>query len=165
MKGIYKITSPSGNIYIGQSRNIELRKSKYRSKQCKVQRALYNSIIKYGWDSHSFEILEEVIDDSLFDTREKYYYDLYKNQRFIMLNIQIPGNRGNRKHSQETKDLISSKNLKYSVDQYSLEGELIESWDSVAEASRHLYITKAAIRNHLIGSSKTCGGFIFKKVF
>jgi len=46
MVGIYKITSPSGKIYIGQSINIE-KTWKYRYKNlnaCKRQTILYNSL-------------------------------------------------------------------------------------------------------------------------
>jgi predicted GIY-YIG superfamily endonuclease len=37
MIGIYKITSPSGKIYIGSSKNIERRKEDYRYKRFKYQ--------------------------------------------------------------------------------------------------------------------------------
>jgi hypothetical protein len=60
MIGIYKILSPSGKIYIGQSINMEKRKSQYikLNKSC-IGPKLYNSLIKYGWESHIYEILEE----------------------------------------------------------------------------------------------------------
>ena len=57
--GIYKITSPSGGIYIGQSKDIVGRKSQYRRDFGKGQCRIYNSIRKYGWDSHKFEIICE----------------------------------------------------------------------------------------------------------
>lgn len=58
--GIYKITSPSGKIYIGQTVDIERRFSEYRRKgSAKKQRRLFNSFAKYGVDSHIFEIVCE----------------------------------------------------------------------------------------------------------
>jgi hypothetical protein len=48
MIGIYKITSPSKKVYIGQSVNIEKRKYFYEIGNCKKQIKLYNSIKKYG---------------------------------------------------------------------------------------------------------------------
>lgn len=55
--GIYKITSPSGKIYVGQSINIHKRFLKYNSKNCKSQPRLYRSINKYGWVKHETEII------------------------------------------------------------------------------------------------------------
>lgn len=55
--GIYKITSPNGKIYIGQSIKIKHRFKDYKSYRCKSQRLIYNSLKKYGWENHIFEIL------------------------------------------------------------------------------------------------------------
>lgn len=54
--GIYKITSPSGRIYIGSSKNIRRRFYSYKNLHCKDQPKLYNSFVKYGVDNHIFEI-------------------------------------------------------------------------------------------------------------
>ena len=59
MIGIYKITSPSGKIYIGQSINIEKRINSYKYSASIKQRKIYNSIIKYGIEYHDFTIIEE----------------------------------------------------------------------------------------------------------
>ena len=53
---IYKITSPSNKIYIGQTVNIIKRKSYYKKGDCKAQPKLYSSFKKYGWDNHLFEL-------------------------------------------------------------------------------------------------------------
>ena len=76
MVGIYKITSPSGKIYIGQSVNIEGRISKYRTARCFTQRILLRSIQKYGWDNHKLEIVLECKTEEL-NHYERYYQDLY----------------------------------------------------------------------------------------
>lgn len=76
MIGIYKITSPSNKIYIGQSINIESRIKKYISHNCKLQKRLYRSIKKYGWDNHFFEIVEQC-DKELLNTRERYWQEYY----------------------------------------------------------------------------------------
>ena len=48
MIGIYKITSPTKKIYIGQSINIEYRIESYKKLiRCKKQIKLYNSLKKY----------------------------------------------------------------------------------------------------------------------
>ena len=57
MVGIYKITSLNNKIYIGQSIDILKRQNEYLKCYCKNQIKLYNSILKYGWKNHKFEIL------------------------------------------------------------------------------------------------------------
>jgi group I intron endonuclease len=77
MIGIYKITSPSGRVYVGQSIDIDKRWKSYKNiKSCSSQIKLKNSINKYGVDSHIFEIIEECNIDSL-NTRERYWQDYY----------------------------------------------------------------------------------------
>lgn len=77
MIGIYKITSPSGKIYIGQSIDILNRIKKYKCLyNCRKQIALYNSFLKYGYDNHVFEIKEECNID-LLNERERYWQDFY----------------------------------------------------------------------------------------
>ena len=66
MIGIYKITNSKGAIYIGQAVNIERRKKDYSRAGCKSQRKIYNSIKKYGWKDHTFEVLIENIKDGQF---------------------------------------------------------------------------------------------------
>lgn len=78
MIGIYKITSPSGKIYIGQSVNIAGRISKYKTLNCKTQRLIYKSLKKYGWESHTFEILCECEISELND-KERYYQEFYNS--------------------------------------------------------------------------------------
>lgn len=76
MIGIYKITSPSGKIYIGQSVNIEKRFIQYKCTKAKTQTRLHYSFIKYGVDKHKFEIVCECKKTELHDL-ETYYQRLY----------------------------------------------------------------------------------------
>ena len=76
MIGIYKITSPSGKVYIGQSINVEKRFQGYKALRCKGQPRLFNSLKKYGYDKHKFEILCECSIEEL-NEKERYYQDLY----------------------------------------------------------------------------------------
>jgi group I intron endonuclease len=57
--GIYRFTSPSNKVYIGQAVNIKKRFCSYRYLNCKTQIKLYRSFLKYGFEKHKFEILEE----------------------------------------------------------------------------------------------------------
>jgi group I intron endonuclease len=76
MIGIYKITSPTNRIYIGQSVNIESRFSSYKNLKCKTQVKLHLSFLKYGFEKHKFEIIEEC-DIKLLNERERYWQDFY----------------------------------------------------------------------------------------
>lgn len=77
MIGIYKITSPSGKIYIGQTINSIKRFNKYSSLNCKGQPRLYNSFLKYGYINHSIEMIKECSLEELNFT-ERYYQDFYE---------------------------------------------------------------------------------------
>jgi len=76
MIGIYKITSPSGRIYVGQSINIEQREKQYINNHTKSQPKIHNSIKKYGWQNHLHEIIEECLVDQL-NERETYWKQYY----------------------------------------------------------------------------------------
>jgi group I intron endonuclease len=66
MIGIYKIISPSNKIYIGQSTNIKKRKKQYiQLSKTSIGPKLYNSLLKYGFENHKFEIVEECILEQL----------------------------------------------------------------------------------------------------
>ena len=70
MIGIYKITSPSGKIYVGQSWNIEKRFFRYKSLACKAQCKLYASFKKYGVKNHIFEYVE-ILDSNICEVLKK----------------------------------------------------------------------------------------------
>lgn len=78
ISGIYKITSPTNKVYIGKSKNITQRKNNYKSSldKIKTQTRIYNSIKKYGWEKHTFEIVEECEVSELY-CRERYWQDFY----------------------------------------------------------------------------------------
>lgn len=103
MIGIYKITNPSGKIYIGQSTNIEKRFNTYEKLKCKGQVKLYNSLIKYGWDNHITEIIEECGENELLE-RETYWKLQYNVLEAPSLCCRIDG-RGGRMSKESCKTL------------------------------------------------------------
>lgn len=108
--GIYKITSPTGKVYIGESFNIKARKYYYKINSCKKQRKLYNSLLKYGWEAHIFEIIEECSFEDLL-CRERYWQDFYDVIGDNGLNLKLTNCEEQKViMSQETKDKISIKN-------------------------------------------------------
>ena len=57
--GIYKITSPTGKIYIGQSIDIEKRSKTYKNGHSKNQPALNKSYKKHVFSKHTIEIIQD----------------------------------------------------------------------------------------------------------
>lgn len=100
--GIYKITNPIGQIYIGQSGDLYRR---WRRSQYKTQRLIVNSFDLYGHKNHIFEIIE-VCKKEMLNEREDYwikFYDCFDTPHGLNLNS------GNlfRKVCAETRRLLS----------------------------------------------------------
>jgi group I intron endonuclease len=106
MIGIYKITSPTNKIYIGQSVDIDDRFRKYKNLNCNRQTIIYNSLKKYGWEQHIFEIIEECPADKLLE-RETYWKEYYKVLEVPSLCCRIDGKGGYM--NEETKIKIGLK--------------------------------------------------------
>lgn len=103
MIGIYKITSPTGKVYIGQSIDVERRFRTYKKLHCKGQVILYNSFMKHGVEKHKFEILCECEISELND-KERYYQDLYSVLEGKGMNCKLTKSSDRSgKHSDETK--------------------------------------------------------------
>lgn len=113
MIGIYKITNPNGKVYIGQSINIEKRKRQYAQLQsCKNQKKLYASLVKHGFSTHSFEVIEECSVQEL-NTRERFWQDLYE----VLdpkkgMNLKLTDTAQLKQvHSEETREKLSKANM------------------------------------------------------
>jgi len=78
ISGIYKITNPVGKIYIGQSRYLYKRKKNYSNANCFAQPKIYESIKKYGFDKHKFEIIKKCSWEKL-NRYEFHYQKKYKS--------------------------------------------------------------------------------------
>ena len=102
--GIYKITSPSGKVYIGLSINIHQRWHIYKGLFCKSQPRIFRSLKKYGWGAHIFEIIHVCTEDELSDL-EIFYEELYDstNPKTGLHSLKA-GRHG--KHTNESKENI-----------------------------------------------------------
>lgn len=112
MVGIYKITSPTKKVYIGQTWNMLKRRSSYKKLTCKSQPKLYNSIMKHGWENHLFELIHELPKDvtqNILDSYEVFYWEQYKECGADLLNTKEPGKGG--KHSEESKRKMSKAQI------------------------------------------------------
>lgn len=108
--GIYKITSPSGRVYIGQSIDVESRIKKYANLNCKKQVLLYASFKKYGVSNHIFEIVE-LCDIKDLNKMERFYQDKYISY-INGLNCRITSSNNKSGHiSNDAKRKISDFNL------------------------------------------------------
>lgn len=107
---IYKITSPSAKVYIGQAWNVRRRLYVYESNNCKNQTKLHNSILKYGWNSHQFEIVHQLPSDvsqEILTSYEQLYMDLYRGAGIVLMNLKEAGSVG--RLSEETKEKMREK--------------------------------------------------------
>jgi len=86
---IYMITSPTGRLYVGSTINISNRWNHYYLLKCKSQRKLYNSLLKYGWKAHIFEIIMKVpIDEMLkYETMIGWGFNVLEKEN---LNCRLP---------------------------------------------------------------------------
>jgi hypothetical protein len=187
--GIYKITSPSNRVYVGQSLNIERRFKHYKNLNgVKGQKKVYYSLKKYGYENHTFEVIEECEIDEL-DFKEKYWIDFY-NSCNEGLNSTEGGNslgksNKGKKRSIETRNKISqtkqtnprkitqeaimnhrnSSPFKKEVFQYDTDGKFIAQYPSLNEAARQLGIRSDGISACLRGKQNTAYGFQWFYIF
>lgn len=107
---IYKITSPTGRIYIGQTINFKNRLRRYEILSCVKQRILFSSFKKYGFKNHKIEVIEYCLFDFL-NERERYWQDFYNVTGKTGLNIRLTmSNDKKGSLPQYVKDKISKKN-------------------------------------------------------
>jgi group I intron endonuclease len=102
--GVYKITSPSGKVYIGQASNIHRRMNEHRSDSKKIINKLYSSFKKYGFDSHSIEVL--FLSDVQYERSkmEQFFINYYNSVKTGLNLIDVIGPIGSfsgKKHSKE----------------------------------------------------------------
>lgn len=112
--GIYKITSPDGKIYIGQSTDIIARFRGHRS--CKSAAKLQASYDKHGVENHKFEIVTECLKDDLY-ANESYYQELYNSTGDNGLNTVLEN--PNRKISQRKETSLRGANHPFFGRKYS----------------------------------------------
>jgi group I intron endonuclease len=87
---IYKITSPSGKVYVGQTvRSFEKRMQEHRDVKSKCS-AVRNAIDKYG-DEMKYEIIEDNVPQEQLDEREIYWISYFNSLRPNGYNLKTGG--------------------------------------------------------------------------
>ena len=149
MIGIYKITSPSGRIYVGQSRDIEYRWYQHKSLRYDSYGKLVNSLKKYGVENHVFEVIEECEFEDL-NIRERYWQDYY----------EVLGKKGLNSMLTETdeKPRVVSKETKAKIakGKHGRARKIIDTsnnliFDCVKDASKYVNISAGNLSHMLNG--------------
>lgn len=135
---IYKYTSPSGGVYIGQTCNdITTRANSngknYLNKDKEtgefLQPAIANAILKYGWENFKKEVLYVNLTSEEADCKEIELIKFYKEGgKCYNISSGGKGAPGTREHK---------------IKQYSLKGNFIKEWNSIKEAEEYIGKTKA----------------------
>ena len=143
---IYKITSPSGRLYIGKTYDLRKRINAYKCdiKKNRKNLKLHNSLRKYGWDAHVLEVIEEVTDE-LLNEREMYWiaelktycyeypnglnmtkggdgqrstwmHDIERRKKQSESRRGVNGTFYGRHHTEENKKLASERTRKYNLE-------------------------------------------------
>lgn len=199
---IYKYTSPSNKVYIGET------------KQTKGDRSgglfgtgyhnctyFKHAIDKYGIENFDYEVLEDNLTFEEVYEREAYYiklydatnpekgynitqggsgrqlydyeevYNLYQEGKTITEIIQIVGcadvtvQRALNKYKIDGKDRIKRSAGKYHIKkiaQYDKQHNLIQVFDSIADAERQTNVSHSNIIANCKGRRKTAGGYIWE---
>lgn len=112
MNVIYKLTSPSGKNYIGQTtRNINRRWNDHKGCAANLNKKngcakLNNAIRKYGWNNFTKEVIWECFEEDL-DEYEQYFIIKYNSLSPNGYNLMSGGN-SNKKMSDETKNKMKA---------------------------------------------------------
>ena len=110
--GIYKITSPTGRIYIGQAVDLNRRISKYSMNSTyKKQPKLKNSFLKHGVENHQFDIIEYCSEEDL-NCSERFWQDEFDATSKTNLNCVLQDCGEKRKvYTEELRKKISDSKL------------------------------------------------------
>lgn len=169
---VYKITSPSGKIYVGSTiRKIEYRWASYikMDKKCQNQIRLYRSLKKYGPENHIFEIIWE--GDSKYMKRMEWFW----GHHFLVLddkglNCILPNEDDTYQNVRdETRKKIKEAGISRikgtkTVLQYDLDGNFIKEFRSVGSIKRELNFSQTSIESCCRGNrgKYTAYGFLWR---
>lgn len=146
---IYKHTSPSGKVYIGQTKRGKFRwkggKSAYTN-----GKKFFQAIEKYGWKNFTHVIIEDgILSQNEADEREVFwiqFYDSYRNGYNMT--------KGGRFVSDDAKT-SSSK----TVIQLDSDFNIINEFSSITAAAQAVNISPQGIGQCVIGNSCTAAGY------
>lgn len=184
---IYKYTSPSGKVYIGQTISERKRINAHKNNALKGEPGyFYNAIRKYGFENFTYEVLIRIQSEdrnkvfTLLDALERHYIKLYDSRNELKgYNICI-GGEGSKgfHHTEEHKKKLSEAFYTSKLNtpeikekarqiniarcskkcyQYTLDGLFVNEYPSVAEATRQTGINN--IQAVCKGYRQKAGGY------
>jgi hypothetical protein len=168
--GIYcLVNTDNQKKYVGSSKNIYQRLQKHRAylrKNIHENKKLQNSWNKHGEGSFQYYILEFCSEEQLLE-REQFYIDTLKPWYNLVLEVK------RLTFSKESRDKMSKSRIEgfkkgtvkayqeKTIHQYTLNGEYIQSFDSIKEASEKCKISCSSIHRFLSGEYKKGGNFLW----
>jgi hypothetical protein len=175
MIGVYSITNPIGQIYIGQSVNLKKRFQSHKSLKDKQIKRLYNSFITYGVSAHIFKI-ELICKKEELDINERYYQELHESIGEKGLNSYLTGTNDKKKQlSLEMRKNISISATSRKKSIYSIEKTAKQKrikildkdsklfFESIKDASAYLNISRSHLSKMLSGKRTNKTNCIYAK--
>lgn len=153
MNGIYKFENKINHmIYIGQAIDLNARYEKHikNIKDKNHNEDLYIALREYGIDNFNYDILISNVEKSKLDELEIYYINFYNSLKPNGYNMVPGGSNG--------AGLIKGKK----VEQYSLEGIYIRTFDSAHQAEYETKISYGNICSCCRGTRNQAGGYQWK---
>ena len=148
--GIYAITNPNGETYIGQSIDIKKRWGQYRApSHDPSQTKIHHSLKTFGWEKHHKTVIHEC-------TRAELDEMEYQHKLAF---IQEKG--WEKALFCHLKDTAGGKNYATPIIQYSLDASPIQEFESKIEASRQTGTNAASIWKCCNGTQIVANGFLW----
>lgn len=144
---VYKLTSPEGKVYIGQTKNSLARRCQ-RGKNYKRNPELTADIQRLGWDNFTLETLRQDASAKYADAIERLAIIYYKAMSPNGYNKERGGIRGH--NSAQAKPV-------FQLDKDT--GEILALWESRCAAGKALHIKSSNIANAAVGKTKSAGGY------
>lgn len=165
MRGIiYKYTSPSGKVYIGQTRSESTRRAKWFNDKAPYAGPKINAArLKYGPTNFKYEVIFSVeIDDEyelslLLNKKEREYIELYDS----IINGYNLDEGGIYVTLTEEQIKKAGDSHKKAILAYDLFGNFVKEYESSIDASIELGISSGNISQVLNGKRKVAGDYIF----
>ena len=172
---VYKHTSPSGKVYIGQTCQSCTKRFGNKGAGYDKSPHFYAAIQKYGWDNIKHEVMAKDLTKAEANWVEKYLIRYYNSDnKEHGYNMTIGGdnnfegkpswNKGRAWTAEERKKLSDVSLNRYDISKQVLCVETGVVYPSAAEAGRVLGINSAHIAACRLGRRKTCGGYHWKYV-
>lgn len=163
---IYKYTSPSGKVYIGQTRNEKERRMKwFNSKGSYAGPKINRAREKYGVNNFVYEILLRVECENEYDlitTLNQKEIDFIEQYDSVNNGYNLdPGGKMVMTNPETVKK--ASKARSKAVLVYDLEGNFIKEYPSSKDASMELSISSGNISQIIKGERYQAKGYIFKR--